>query len=407
MIIEKLNGKTICVLGYGQEGKATVEALETYAPDANITIADQDESIQTDHTTQLGTDWLNNLDTFDVVIASPGIPPIKLTTQNTERITNATQIFLDTVQAKDATVVGVTGTKGKSTTASLIYEILKAAGKDVYLVGNIGIPSIGYIDRASANTIFVQEISSAQAMNLTSGPQIAVVTSFFPEHLDYHGSEAKYLAAKQKVCQSATHIFHANNRAKEITARASMSITEYAEENFETGLIGSHNQLNIAGAFKVTTDVFSVDPEVAKKAIKEFKGLPHRLELLGTHNGIEWIDDCISTTPESTIEAINALGSKLHTIILGGKDRGLDYTELGKVIESSAINHVILLGENSEKIETAITNTKICNVDSMKEAVSLAKEGIVLLSPAAASYDMFKNFEEKGDAFKDCITSRL
>jgi UDP-N-acetylmuramoylalanine--D-glutamate ligase len=176
----------------------------------------------------------------------------------------------------------------------------------------------------------------------------------------------------------------------------------------ETHLIGDHNLRNIAAAFKVAQHL-GVEHQTAIEAIKAFIGLPHRLQLLGVHDGIEWVDDAISTTPESTIAALAALGDRVSTIILGGHDRGFDYTELGQAIAESTIQHVILFPESGERIQEAIPiKLNFYHVSNMEDAVTIAKEntpegGICLLSTASPSYGMFKNFEEKGDAFRRCI----
>ncbi len=439
MNITDLNGKKICILGFGKEGKTMVEALEKYAPDCEITIADQNEKIFDEppatshqppankHWLQLGTGWLQNLDKFDVIIKSPGIPPSRLLTTHYKLLTTPTQIFFDSIADSGVTVIGVTGSKGKSTTASLIHSILKAGGRKPVagsiLVGNIGEPAISHIADAKKGTIFVMEMSSYQLMDLKSSPHIAVVTSFFPEHMDYHGSEAAYLEAKKNITRfqgdddivffcATSH--GAADIAKEGNGRKiPFSGDESPVAIEKTHLIGAHNQSNIAGAFAVARHL-GIDESDAIAAIKEFRGLPHRLQSLGVHHGVEWIDDAISTTPESTIAALDALGDRVQTIILGGQDRGYDFTELGKRITTSKIETVILFPGSGQKIKEAIekaTKTvKFVEAGSMEKAVIAAKQAtsqpanqqhrIVLLSTASPSYGMFKNFEEKGDLFK-------
>ncbi|TSC98382.1 MAG: UDP-N-acetylmuramoylalanine--D-glutamate ligase, partial [Candidatus Peregrinibacteria bacterium Greene1014_49] len=202
MLLKDLNGKSICILGYGREGKAMVDAIREFAPEAEITIADQNDQLRVacpelsrraGCELQVGENYLENLKRFDVVIKSPGIPPKVLATRNPQpaTVTNSTQIFLEEAAARGATVIGVTGSKGKSTTSSLIYEILKAAQKKSFLVGNIGDPAISHLKDATLNTFFVQEMSSYQLMDCTVSPHVAVITSFFPEHLDYHASASR------------------------------------------------------------------------------------------------------------------------------------------------------------------------------------------------------------------------
>lgn len=430
MRIDELNGKNICILGFGREGQAMAEALSTYSPDADVTIADSNEKIQDTRyppssvsdglrragKIQMGPHYLKNLNRFDVVIKSPGIPPNSELAAQRSKLTSSTQIFLDTVHAKGSLVIGVTGSKGKSTTTSLIYEILKAAGKNVHLVGNIGIPSISFLNKASKDAVFVLEMSSYQLMDLTVSPHIAVVTSFFPEHLDYHGSLEAYWQAKANIARFQTaddFIFYnaTSEKARGIAelgpgTKIGYNLKEAPITIDQTKLIGEHNLLNIAGAYTVARH-FKVDHDAALKVIKHFKGLPHRLESLGIHHGIEWINDSISTTPESAIAAIKALGTKLQTIILGGQDRGYDFTRLIEEIGHSNMKHVITLPGSGETIANLLKAKKIAEVhqvNSMDEAVKIAKtvttkDHTCVLSPASPSYGYFKNFEERGEVF--------
>ncbi len=366
MRIHELDGKTICVLGYGKEGRATVTALEQYAPNAEITIADRQAAIPKDsdkHWWQLGDGWLENLKKFDIIIKSPGIPPQKELEAHAEKTIGAVQIFLDTIAGSGAVVIGVTGSKGKSTTSALIAAMLKAGGKDVGLVGNIGDPSIAHIGDAKKGTIFVHELSSYMLQDLTSSPHVAVVTSFFPEHLDYHGSIEAYLDAKKNIAR-----FQREEDATYFNADAPGAVT-IAQEGHgrkipvhagdcpidltQTKLIGEHNRANIALAWRVVEDL-GIRKETAIAAAKTFQPLPHRLESLGVVHGIEWIDDAISTTPESAIAALDALGDRVATIILGGQDRGNDFRELAKRLKDSSVKTIILFPGSGPRIREEI-----------------------------------------------------
>jgi UDP-N-acetylmuramoylalanine--D-glutamate ligase len=426
MRIEDLSGKTVCLLGFGKEGQATLKALETFAPGCEVTVADKNEAITVDtkkHWLQVGSGWLKNLEKFDVIIKSPGIPHQPEFDAVKEKITNSTQIFLDSVRSRGSMVVGVTGTKGKSTVSSLIYAVLKEGGKDVYLVGNIGKPALGYLEHSKKNTIFVQEMSSYQLQECTTSPDIAVVTSFFPEHLDYHGSLEAYKDAKMHIArfQKPADIVFYNGKwesAKEIAEESPGKKVPYLMSGApvtleETKLIGEHNLENIAVAWRVG-EYLGVSKEAAIAAFKKFEPLPHRLQSLGVYHGIEWIDDAISTTPESTIAALRALGDKVRTIILGGQDRGLDFMSLAKeVVKHSSVQTVILFPGTGPRIKEAmqkIGTSKIsfCDAETMEEAVRIAKEktpkgSVCLLSTASPSYNMFKNFEEKGERFAECV----
>jgi len=415
-----------------------LKALEEFATGCEVTVADQNATITlpsgSRHWLQVGTGWLKNLERFDVIIKSPGIPPLPELKTYDSKLTTPTQIFFDSIADSGATVIGVTGSKGKSTTSSLIAHILQANQRtgeltnSVLLVGNIGEPAIAHLRDAQTNTFFVHELSSYQLMDLTVSPHIAVVTSFFPEHLDYHGSLETYLEAKKQIArfqQSGDIIFYAadSKGATEIASeskgkRIPFSAKDAPVQIEKTKLIGAHNLSNIAAAFLVSQHV-GVPKQAAIEAIKTFTPLPHRLQSLGVHHGWEWIDDSISTTPQSTIAALDALGDRVQTIFLGGQDRGYDFTPLAERLKTSGVKTAILMGESGKRIRTALEAAKvpaeIIEVNSMEEAITLTRDKsqivkqeianppIALLSPASPSYGMYKNFEERGDRFKACM----
>lgn len=435
MKISDFNSKNVCVLGYGREGKAMVAALEKHAPECEITVADQNESIDVSakHWKQVGTGWLENLKKFDVIIKSPGIPLSVISHQSLviSKITSSTQVFLDTIAGCGATVIGVTGSKGKSTTSSLIYAILKAANKDVLLIGNIGEPAIAHLDDVKDGTICVMEMSSYQLSDLTVSPHIAVVTSFFPDHLDYHGGLDAYKNAKKNIALHQTSddivLFNGDSKgAAEIAKEGSGIKIPFSADECpfgieETKLLGEHNLSNMAAALHVAYEL-EIDLQTTLKTIKEFAGLPHRLQSLGVHHGAEWVDDAISTTPESTIAGLRALNGRVKIIILGGQDRGYQFDELARELVEQQINTAILFPGSGQKIREAIEKIdnnktiKLFEADSMQKAVEIAKSQtknqepgtsnpIVLLSTASPSYGMFKNFEDKGEQFQKYIVS--
>lgn len=403
MDIRDLNGKSVAILGaHGREGVAMQEALKKFAPEAKLELRDMKD----------GEDYLDNLDGFDCIIKAPGIPPHLIS----DPVTNSTQIFLDSID-QNATVIGVTGSKGKSTTACLIHAILKAAGKDAILLGNIGDAAISHIDEVSADTYVVIELSSYQLMQVERSPQIAIVTSFFPEHLDYHGDLESYKEAKKAICKfqgadDTVFYFQESEGAKEIAETSGGSKIAYQETDspiavIDTNLIGTHNLFNIAGASAVARHL-GIDDATIIKGVQSFEGLPHRLKDIGHYHGCRWVDDAISTTPESTIAAIHALTPEVKTLICGGQDRGNDFSQMGEVIDASDVDHVIVMGESGPRIANAISHAEIHPVDSLEDAFAIAKDvtddgKICLLSPASPSYDQFKDFEEKGDAFDQCV----
>lgn len=428
MHIKDLAGKRICIIGYGKEGQAMAEALEKYAPGCTITIADRNEELRMkDYEVRSGANYLESLDTFDLLIKSPGIPPKELSSIHYP-LSTSTQIFFDTIKDSGAITIGVTGSKGKSTTSSLIHHILKAAGKNSFLIGNIGEPAIKHIEDARANTFFVQELSSYQLMDAMSSPHIGVLTSFFPEHLDYHGSLEAYQDAKMNIARfqsSEDHIYYfENEETKKIAIGGNGKKHPFSAKDApvrieETTLKGNHNLGNIAAAFLVATEQCAVEREVAITAIESFLPLKHRLESLGVHDGIEWVNDSISTTPESAIAALDALGENVTTLIAGGQDRGYDFGKLAKRLKTSNVKTLILLPDSGTAIRKAVEaeniSIKCVRVETMQEAVHLAKKEtqtsklitqtypIVVLSPASPSYGHFKNFEDRGEQFKKNI----
>lgn len=428
MQLSDLNGQKICILGFGKEGQATLAACSTLASPASITIADsQAITAPVQQKTITGADYLEQVDKqqFDVIIKSPGIPPHPLIEQwrKAGKLTSGTALFFAAAKAVGAKLIGVTGSKGKSTTSSLIYTILTAAKVPVTLVGNIGKPMLEYSDKLDPSMTFVAELSSYQLLDLEQSPDIAVITSFFPEHLDYHGSLQNYFEAKSHIAryQSTENTVIFAGDQPEVVRMASLSpgrkIARTAADSpiklSELKLIGAHNLSNVALATGVA-NVLGIEPATYLAALRNFTGLPHRLQSLGVHHGIQWIDDAISTTPDSTIAALDALGDRVATIILGGQDRGVPYEHLGTRIAASKVRTVILFPGSGPRIRQAIgdAHADVCfhEVDTMQAAVEKAKKStmegkICLLSTAAPSYGMFKNFEEKGDEFARCIRS--
>ena len=344
MRLQDLNASdiSICILGFGKEGQAALRAVERHAPDATIFLADGNPLFaHTEYPVIAGPTYLEEVDRghFSLIIKSPGIPPQPIFSTWGKRLTSGTQLFQDSIAGTGAIVIGVTGSKGKSTTASLIFAMLQAGGKDTHLIGNIGVPALDFIDHAKKNTIFVQEMSSYQLMDLTHSPQIAVVTSFFPEHLDYHGSLEAYRDAKTHITRfqkpedivfySAASAGATAIAAESPGTRVAIGTDDCPVALAETQLIGEHNRGNAALACAVARHA-GIDASICAEALRAFKPLPHRLQRVGTFHGIEWIDDAISTTPESTIAALDALGEGVRTIILGGQDRGNDFASLAK-----------------------------------------------------------------------------
>ncbi len=322
----------------------------------------------------------------DITIKTPGINK----SQIKGLYTTPTNIFFSQIKGKN-TIIGVTGSKGKSTTTSLIGAILKEAGKTVQVLGNIGIPMLGALLQPIAkDTIFVLELSSFQLDDIKFSPDIAVVTNLFPEHMDFHGSLKNYYAAKKNVLKFQSLNDHAIFCVK-------------ASQTYQTNLLGAHNQNNIEAAVQVAR-ILHIPEETIARTVKNFEGLPHRLQNLGTFKGITFYDDAISTTPESTVMAIKSIFA-IGTIFLGGQDRGYDFSPLEKALKKYKIKNVVLFPDSGKKMLRNTKGFNILKTKSMEEAVTFAykytKPGeVCLLSCASPSYSLWKNFEEKGDQFK-------
>jgi len=433
MKLKDLKNKKILILGFGKEGKDTLKFLRKIFPKKKIGIADKNLKIKKSKIKNvkwhLGKNYLKSLKNYDLIVKSPGIPihlPEIEKAFKKGKITSQTEIFFQNCKGK---IVGVTGTKGKSTTSNLIYKILKEGGLKVHLVGNIGKPPLSLLSSDSEGKIYVYELSSHQLYNLKKSPQIAVFLNVFPEHLDYYKNFREYLMAKANIClwQKKEDFLIYNFKDKNIKKIVKKSkakkipIKNYSNILQNIGisiskipLKGEHNLLNIACAIKVG-EIFNIPKTKIKKAIQNFKGLPHRLEFLGAFKGIYFYNDSLSTIPETTIFALNTLGEKVQTLILGGYDRGLDFKNLAKRILKSKVQTLILFPDTGERIlkEILKLNKKRRKieaffVDNMKDAVRLSfektqKGKICLLSPASPSFNLFTNYKERGNLFKKYV----
>jgi len=389
------------ILGYGREGKITEEYLKKNYPNLKLGILDQ----------AIDKDYLKKQDKFDILVKTPGISKDKIKIP----YTTATNVFFSEIKARGNKIIGVTGSKGKSTTTSLIYHILKQADKNVVLLGNIGIPMLSALLEDSKNKIFVIELSSAQLDDTKYSPNIAVVTNLFPEHMDYHKTEKNYYTAKKNIIlfQNSGDVFVYNPKNKKMLEwlkGVKSKLVPFANSallsDSEIPLIGEHNRENIKAAIAAVRQ-FGVGDSQIKNAIKTFRPLPHRLEFVGEFNGIKFYDDAISTTPESTIMALRAI-KNVDTIFLGGQDRGYKFSQLEKELKKYKIKNVVLFPDSGKRIIKAKKNFNILETKNMDEAVKFAfkftaKGKVCLLSCASPSYSVWKDFEEKGDQFKNLV----
>ncbi len=300
----------------------------------------------------MGKNYLKSLKNYDVIVKSPGVPihlPEVEKAFKQGKITSQTEIFLENCPGK---IVGVTGTKGKSTTASLVYQILKQGGLKAHLVGNIGKPVLNLLFRATPKDVYVYELSSHQLYNLEKSPHIAVLLEYFPEHLDYYKNFKEYAKAKANITRYQTKndylIFNSGDKIVREIAKKSKAK--------KIPIKGKYYELD-RNAAKAVGKIFKIPLRIIQKAIKKFKPLPHRLELVGTFKGITFYNDALSTIPETAIAAIDALGANVQTIMLGGYDRKIEFKNLAKSVFKSKIKNVILFPTTGEKIWKAIRQT--------------------------------------------------
>lgn len=445
--MNEIVGHSVLILGYGREGKSVYRYLRRKYPGIKIAIADRQKvklPPDRDLIFYTGKDYLDHLDKFDTVVRSPGVPARLVPLQRYAKkghITSATNIFFSEVTNF---TVGVTGTKGKSTTASLIERILKKKFRQTQLVGNIGKPALDYLSRKTNKTVFVMELSSHQLEDCRYSPNIAVILNIYPEHLKHFSDIKSYVEAKGHIVKFQTEtdmvVTNPNYTLVKQLVKKSAGQKFYYAKDFTEGLCcfikngqlmarsfkkpimslrdsplkGEHNVENIMAAATVGI-VLGIQAKKIAEAIKTFKPLPHRLEFVANIDGREFFNDSLATIPEATISALKTLGDRVETLIVGGYDRGIDLSSLARFILTTKVNVLILFPETGDKLWQDIKKNNIHNrhlekykVTSMKQAVDIAfkktKKGrICLLSPAAASFNLFRDYADRGNQFKQAI----
>jgi UDP-N-acetylmuramoylalanine--D-glutamate ligase len=424
-IAELQTKKRILLIGYGVEGKAVHAFLKKHVPHAKIGIADQKD----------GKNYLDKQSEYDLAIKSPGIRPEFVTIP----YTTATNIFFENAKGE---IIGITGTKGKSTTTALIYEMLKNAEYDVYMGGNIGRAPLEFMDTLSEQSWTVLELSSFQLQDIKKSPHIAVLLMIAPEHLDYHKNENEYVDAKRNILRFQTKedfavvnrdypvsnesdiqtngkVFYVSRERETNNACFALQGKVIVKRNHnddeiikisEIALQGKHNLENVCAAV-MAAKLAGVTTKHIVMALKAFKGLEHRLEYVDEKYGIRFYNDSLATIPQASIEAIETFEGEVGTLIAGGYDRGNDYQSLGEYLVKSSVETLILFSPSGKRIWEAVVaaggETKIKKIDvtSMHQAVFLASEEtspgkICLLSPASASFVTFKNYQDRGEQFK-------
>jgi UDP-N-acetylmuramoylalanine--D-glutamate ligase len=416
-LIKELTSKKILILGFGKEGRSTYQWLRTFLPEKDLTVADRNETagvlLKLDRRVKFvhGEHYLDSIRDHDVVFKSPGISLKDVDCEDEEKITSQTDKFL---QYFGKQTIGVTGTKGKSTTASLIFHMLKENGKKAVLLGNIGVPALDKLREVDEETIVVYELSAHQLQYVHHSPKVAVLLNIFPEHLDHFASFEAYSTAKFNINRHQGKedllIIAGSLKGETANRQPQIKIIEKTEGITGFALKGDHNLLNVDAALKAV-EFFGVDKVSALASLKTFEPLPHRLEYVGEFGGVRFYNDSIATVPEATMEAIKAIGV-VHTLILGGFDRGLDYAELLCFVrDNDHIENVIFTGKAGEIMYKMITTQpangkRFFRAGDMGSIFSIIEEhtpagGVCLLSPAAASYDRYHNFEHRGDMFRE------
>jgi UDP-N-acetylmuramoyl-L-alanine---L-glutamate ligase len=430
MKIEELKNKKVIILGAGKEGLDALRYLIKKLKNQSFGIADEKELkdfskdikgfLKTKKiNVYFGKDYLKSLKDYEVIIVSPGISPKTFGTslKKYHQLTTATQIFFDECNGK---IIGITGTKGKSTTSSLLYSILKEGGIRAHLVGNIGKTALKALGSNRKDDVYVFELSSFQLNYLKASPDISVLLNIFPEHLNWHEKFSNYYKAKANILvnQTKDNYLIYNNKDEVINKivkkgkakKVPIVINKFVNDVYKkSNLLGSFHKLNISAAITVAR-LFNISDKTIIKSINSFKPLENRLEFIGKYKGINFYNDSISTIPQSAIVAIESF-NKVETIILGGFDRGgIKYDELVKVILKSKIKNLIFFPTTGKKIWREIrkkSNRKfnVLFTEKMASAIKFSYENtkkgsVCLLSPAAPSFNQFKNFEERGKSFK-------
>lgn len=431
----------IAILGYAGQGQSAYEYWNSL--ENEITICDRDETLVIPEgcKSQLGTQYLANLEHFDILIRTPALHPRDIVSANDnnsqilDKVWSNTNEFLKVCPTKN--IIGVTGTKGKGTTSTLIAKMLEAAGKRVHLGGNIGIPPLELLNNNIQNEDWVVlELANFQLIDLKSSPHVAVCLMVEPEHMDWHEDFEEYLAAKQQlfIHQGPDDIavyYAKNENSLSVADATSGQLIPYFEAPGATvqedsilidgqvictvkelRLLGQHNWQNACAAVTAVWQIVQ-DVEALQSVLTKFSGLEHRLELVRELDGVKYYDDSFGTTPETAIVAIEAF-SVPKVVILGGSSKGASYDKLADAVVNGNVRSVVTIGDTGPDIKQALLeagfNDVIDGPRNMAEIVELAKQqaqsgDIVLLSTACASFGLFANYKDRGEQFQKAVNS--
>ncbi len=432
MRIADLADRRIAIWGFGREGHAVIGALRARLPQQSLTLFCSQVEVDAAHAFDAALDVVAGepdaatLGQFDVVVKSPGIsaykPALLAARSRGTHFTSGTALWFG--ENPEARVIAVTGTKGKSTTSALIAHLARALGVRTALAGNIGLPLLELLGQRA--DLWVIELSSFQTGE--AGPlELGVITSLYEEHLDWHGSRERYVADKLRLADVSRQLL-VNALQPALLERtqshpqrllfgqpegwhvADGFICRAAQEVFpitQLAAPGLHNALNACAAL-AALEAIGMDALAAAPALARFRPLPHRLQPLGERNGWHWINDSISTTPLATLAALESLSGREVTVLVGGHDRGLDWSPFVEAMGNAPAHVIICMGSNGARIETALRTAgvacPILLVTDLANAVAAARNctpehGVILLSPGAPSFDQFKDYAERGRRF--------
>lgn len=449
-MIEKIEpwikGKRILLLGYGREGQSTWNVLRRLGTYEALDIADlkAPAALPEDGTVwHTGPDYQKCMDDYDVVFKSPGIVLERPENEYRCSILSQTEVFFQCFRDQ---IIGITGTKGKSTVTTLLYHLLKQAGMDALLVGNIGIPALDHMDEVKPDTRIVFELSCHQLEYMTVSPHIGILVNIHEEHLDHYGTMEKYVEAKHHIfknqrpddilicnvqclpeegtCPSGLIRAGMDGSGKELDVVQEQDGTwvHFRGKSFciptdEIKLLGQHNYFDIAVAYGVCS-ILGMDDQVFARGLKTYEPLPHRLQYIGEREGVKYYDDSISTICDTTIQALKTL-KDTDTVLIGGMDRGIDYRELIEYLSDCQVPHIILMEATGKRIYQEIhkyypefkNRARLILAEHLEDGVKRARQitrpgTSCVLSPAAASYGIFRNFEERGETFSRLVFNK-
>jgi UDP-N-acetylmuramoylalanine--D-glutamate ligase len=422
----------VAVIGYGIEGRSALKYWQGLG--AHVTVRDQHElsELAPGATVKTGADYLEGLDGFDLVVRTASVKPWLIKTK--APVTTVVKEFMNKCPAR---IVGVTGTKGKGTTSTLIARILGEAAWRTWLGGNIGISPLEFLPKVRANHIVVLELSSFQLMDLDISPHVAVALMIQPEHLDWHRNAREYISAKGNIFwhqrPDDLAVYNAQNDystqigqlspgtklpymaapgARVEGNRIMIDDTEICRTD-EVALIGRHNLENVCAAASATWELVGRNPGPIARAVKAFTGLEHRLELVRELGGVRWFDDSISTVPDTAVAAIKSF-EEPKIIILGGSDKKHEFDGLAEAVAAGNVRYAVLVGDMAPKIKAALEAAGYRKIiigprlmpDVVSTVQSLAQPGdVVLLSPACPSYDQYRNFADRGEQYQAAVRS--